>query len=183
MKVRHRRRTQGVSPGYMQQCLPIYQEPVSSVSAAPVVSVEPSVQLPAHTFVHLATELYARFRDLAELRERYTASHGKKANCLLECVQEAACAQMSLLERDLAQQAMLDRFRRLYVKIRSALIIVQSVCGLAETGLLLREPTGAYWQFGNALLSLWRSCQAIATSLTQTEVIDRSVSAREVLSA
>jgi hypothetical protein len=183
MKVRHRRRMQGVPPGCMQQCLPMYQAPVSLASAEPRVSDESSVRLPAHTFANLATELYANFRDLAELRERYTSSHGHKAKCLLERVQAAACEQMSLLERHLDQQDLLASFRRLYVEIRSALVTVQGVCGLAETGLLLREPTGAYWQFGNALLSLWRSCQAIAASMTKHEGLDRSGSVPRVLSA
>lgn len=182
MKARDRRTRMQMPPqGYVQELWPLDQKPAVP-GAAPSVSDEPSAQLPAHPFAHLATELYAQFCDLAELRERYTAPHGKKARCLLERVQEAVCVRMSLLERDLAQQVMLDRLRRLYMECRGALVTVQDVCGLAETGLLLREPTGAYWQLGNALLSLWRSCQAIAISLTKQERIDRFVLAREVLS-
>ncbi len=184
MKARdRRRRTKGIPPGYIQQCLPMYQAPVAPAAPASGVSDEPLVQLPPHTFANLATALRAAFYDLAKLRAHYMTAHGKKAERLLERVQEAVCEQMTLLEQQRNQQSMLDRLRRLYVECRGALVTVQGVCGLVETGLLLREPTGAYWQFGNALLLLQRSCEDIAIHFTRNESLDQSISARGVLSA
>jgi transcriptional regulator GlxA family with amidase domain len=156
--------------------LPLYQKPAPE-------AVTPAISDKASLFDHLATDLYAQFRDLAELRARYTVSHGKRAQRLLEHVQEVVSAQMNLLERERGQQQMLERLRRLGVECREALVIVRGVCGLAETGLLLREPTGTYWQFGNALLALWRSCQTLAREMAQQERLYRVSSAPGVLSA
>lgn len=171
-----RKRTSGPSPGCVQELLPLYQKP-----APPAVT--PAISDKASLFDRLATDLYTQFRDLAELRTRYTVSHGKNAQSLLERVQEVVSAQMNPLERERGQQRMLERLRRLVVECREALVIVRGICGLAETGLLLREPTGTYWQFGNALLALWRSCQALAREMAQQECLYRVSSAHSVLSA
>ena len=184
MKARDRRtRTQMLPQGYVQELLPLYQKPVAEASVAPGLSDEPSAQLPTHAFANLATALRAAFCDLANLRTHYTVLHGKKAERLLERVQAVACEQMALLEQQWNQPPLLDRLRRLYVECRGALVTVQGVCGLAETGLLLRDHTGAYWQFGNALLLLQRSCEDIAIHFTRNESLDQSFSARGVLSA
>lgn len=177
MKAHGRRKhLSGPPPGCVQELLPLYQKPAPEM----VTSAVPDK---ASLFDHLATDLYARFRDLAELRARYTVSHGKNAQSLLEHVQEVVNAQMNLLERERGKPRMLERLRRLVVECREALVIVRGICGLAETGLLLREPTGTYWQFGNALLALWRSCQALAREVAQQERPYRSDSAPGVLSA
>ncbi len=179
MKARYRRRrTEMPPPGYVQELLPLYQKPVAKAATAPDVSKAPSEQPPTPTFARFARALQAAFYDLAELRECYTAAHGKKAKCLLERVQEAACMQMTLLEQQQDQQPMLDRLRRLVVECRDALVTVQGVCGLAETGLLLRDHTGAYWQFGNALRRLQHVCEDIAA-----HEATQSRSAHHVLSA
>ena len=187
MKTRHRRtrsRRPGMpSQGYVQELLPLYQKPVVLASDTPAVSDTPSVPLPVQAFANLATALYAAFRDLAELRERYTTLHGKRAERLLERVQAVVCEQITLLEHHLDQQELFAALRRLSVEIRGALVFARGVCGLCEAQRLLHEPTGTYWQFGNALLALWRSCQAIATHMTKNEVIDTPISALSTLSA
>jgi hypothetical protein len=162
------------------------------VVSAPVVSHFALLSLSAQTFGDLATALQAAFCDLAILRHQYTALHGNRAERLLERVQEVVCEQIALLDSRLDWQDLLVALRRLYGETRCALVTVRSICGLAETGRLcwLENPgrlvcdqTGAYWQFGNSLLALQRSCQAITTYLTKKTVFDRPASARAALSA
>lgn len=170
-------RIQKQPQGYMQELSPLYQK--STTKAVLEASAETALP-PASLFVSLAASLRAAFGDLAKLRVRYTVLHGEKAERLLKHVQAVACEQMDLLEQQAHQQQQLTRLRRLYVECRGALVTVRGVCGLAETGLLLCDHTGTYWQFGNALLLLKRSCEDLAIHY---ESLKQSCSAYRELSA
>lgn len=170
-------RIQKQPQGYMQELLPLYQKPAAK--AVPEAFAETALP-PTSIFVSLAASLQAAFSDLAKLRVHYTVSHGEKAERLLKHVQAVACEQMDLLEQQEYQQQQLTRLRRLYVECRGAMVTAQGVCGLAETGLLLCDHTGTYWQFGNALLLLKRSCEDLAIhyeSLKQSRSACRELSA------
>jgi hypothetical protein len=165
-----RRRIADFPPGYVQELLPLYRK-----LAVPVATSARSEQV----FDHLAEELDAQFSSLARLRARYTVSHALLAKRLLEQVQEVAFAQMALRE----QQPMLDRLRRLARQCQEALVTVCGVCGLAETGLLLRDPMKTYWHFGNALLELRRSCQVLAREMAKGDSVYQSCSVSSMLSS
>lgn len=183
MKAHQHKRRDEVLQGYLQPCLPMYQVPEAVTPSETGATDESPGQICWQMFASLARALRATFGDLAERREYYTTSYGKKAERLLEHLQWIVSDQLSLLERRCNQYAMHERLRRLYVECKEALVTVRGVCGLAETGRLLCDPMGTYWHFGFSLRKLQRSCEDIAARSKPSKTKDTSFSAPGVLSA
>lgn len=165
---RPRRRGGDMPPvGYLQPCLPMppapapVQVPMSVTTPIPE-GPEPHPVSLIQTWTGLAEAFTAAFTDLAALRERYSTLHSHKAMRLLTHAREIVSGQIGDLDDHSDQPGLPYRLRSLYRLIGEAMVLVKGIGGLAETGRLLTEPSGMYWQGGQALLTLQRACQDVA---------------------